>query len=228
MSSLWTHAHAVSSASALGASTGNVGGAASALRPGNSAAARMMSMPSANAATSSAATGQAAAAEDSSSSDDSGSTVSANDFLTLLVAEMQNQDPTADTDPNEYINQLVNINSLEQLISINQDLETVLGEASTGSTSSDATTASGSGGTGSSKAENSTSSSQHAAAAKAASGSHAGTHTRTSAGNLSTPADSEAATTVSHSLGGHVHGGPAHGKSGFTAVRDFRSSYLSR
>ena len=30
-------------------------------------------------------------------------TISANDFLTLLVTEMQNQDPTADTDPNEYI-----------------------------------------------------------------------------------------------------------------------------
>ena len=51
-------------------------------------------------------------------------TISANDFLTLLVTEMQNQDPTADTDPNEYINQLVQVNSLEQLISINQTLTT--------------------------------------------------------------------------------------------------------
>lgn len=49
-------------------------------------------------------------------------TITANDFLTLLVTEMQNQDPTADTDPNEYINQLVNVNSLEQLIQINQTL----------------------------------------------------------------------------------------------------------
>jgi flagellar basal-body rod modification protein FlgD len=48
--------------------------------------------------------------------------ISANDFLTLLVTEMKNQDPTADTDPNEYINQLVQVNSLEQLISINQTL----------------------------------------------------------------------------------------------------------
>ncbi len=39
---------------------------------------------------------------------------------------MQNQDPTADTDPNEYINQLVQVNSLEQLISINQTLSTAL------------------------------------------------------------------------------------------------------
>lgn len=50
--------------------------------------------------------------------------ISANDFLTLLVTEMQNQDPTANTDPNEYINQLVQVNSLEQLISINQTLTT--------------------------------------------------------------------------------------------------------
>jgi flagellar basal-body rod modification protein FlgD len=60
----------------------------------------------------------------SSSSGDDSATISANDFLTLLVTEMQNQDPTADTDPNEYINQLVQVNSLEQLISINQTLTT--------------------------------------------------------------------------------------------------------
>jgi len=49
-------------------------------------------------------------------------TITSNDFLTLLVTEMKNQDPTAATDPNEYINQLVQVNSLEQLISINQTL----------------------------------------------------------------------------------------------------------
>src|SRR5271169_4933892 len=57
---------------------------------------------------------------------DSGATISANDFLTLLVTEMQNQDPTADTDPNEYINQLVQVNSLEQLIDINQNLSAAM------------------------------------------------------------------------------------------------------
>ena len=60
----------------------------------------------------------------SSSSDSGDTTITANDFLTLLVAEMKNQDPTANTDPNEYINQLVQVNSLEQLISINQTLTT--------------------------------------------------------------------------------------------------------
>lgn len=63
---------------------------------------------------------------DNSSSTDS-ATISANDFLSLLVTEMQNQDPTADTDPNEYINQLVNVNSLEQLININQTLSSAAG-----------------------------------------------------------------------------------------------------
>jgi flagellar basal-body rod modification protein FlgD len=52
--------------------------------------------------------------------DDSG--ISSSDFLTLLVTEMKNQDPTQPTDPNAYIQQLVGVNSLQQLISINQDL----------------------------------------------------------------------------------------------------------
>lgn len=73
----------------------------------------------------------------SSSSDSSSdsATISANDFLTLLVTEMQNQDPTADTDPNEYIDQLVQVNSLEQLIDINQTLTNALGTSSSTSDS---------------------------------------------------------------------------------------------
>jgi flagellar basal-body rod modification protein FlgD len=83
-----------------------------------------------------AANPMAAAATSTTSSTNSSSgssaTISSNDFLTLLVTEMQNQDPTADTDPNEYINQLVQVNSLEQLISINQNLSTALGIGSSG------------------------------------------------------------------------------------------------
>jgi flagellar basal-body rod modification protein FlgD len=66
----------------------------------------------------------AATSSDTGSSSSTSANISANDFLTLLVTEMQNQDPTANTDPNEYINQLVQVNSLEQLISINQTLTT--------------------------------------------------------------------------------------------------------
>lgn len=56
--------------------------------------------------------------------------ITANDFLTLLVTEMKNQDPTANTDPNEYINQLVNVNSLQQLISMNETLTGAFGSSS--------------------------------------------------------------------------------------------------
>lgn len=69
----------------------------------------------------------------SSSSSSNTATVSANDFLQLLVSELKNQDPTANTDPNEYINQLVQVNSLEQLISINQDLAPLASADSAGS-----------------------------------------------------------------------------------------------
>jgi flagellar basal-body rod modification protein FlgD len=72
-------------------------------------------------------TAQTAGTSSAGSPGSSSATISANDFLTLLVTEMQNQDPTATTDPNEYINQLVQVNSLEQLIDINQNLSTVLG-----------------------------------------------------------------------------------------------------
>jgi len=49
-------------------------------------------------------------------------TITSSDFLTLLVSELKNQDPTQPTDPNAYIQQLVGVNSLQQLISINQEL----------------------------------------------------------------------------------------------------------
>lgn len=60
---------------------------------------------------------------------DSSAKITANDFLTLLVTEMKNQDPTANTDPNQYINQLVNVNSLQQLISINETLTGAFGSS---------------------------------------------------------------------------------------------------
>jgi flagellar basal-body rod modification protein FlgD len=55
----------------------------------------------------------------------SGATITANDFLSLLVAEMKNQDPTQPTDPNAYITQMVGVNSLQQLVSINSGITTL-------------------------------------------------------------------------------------------------------
>jgi len=156
----------------------------------------------------------AATPADSSSSgtDDSGSTISANDFLTLLVTEMQNQDPTAQTDPNEYINQLVQINSLEQLISINQNLSDVLGAAgsqSAGSVASgiapDSAVPASSIPTAASTRVQSPGPVQSGtitygnSAAPARAGSHSSTH-----GNLSLPKPTPASQTVAHALDGHA------------------------
>jgi flagellar basal-body rod modification protein FlgD len=159
------------------------------------------------------------------SSDASGdsSTISANDFLTLLVTEMQNQDPTADTDPNEYINQLVQVNSLEQLIDINQNLSTALGDSGSSGSSGGAagavpTTAPGAAsasptasaaqarvtaqhkGVGVAAAQNAASSltSPGTTAANSAASKHA-------PGNLSVPDAQPAAQRVAHALNGKSH-----------------------
>jgi flagellar basal-body rod modification protein FlgD len=133
----------------------------------------------------------------SSDSSDSGATITANDFLTLLVTEMQNQDPTAQTDPNEYIDQLVQINSLEQLISINQNLGEVLGTASEQTTSATQST----GGVGSDAASATTNA---AVADSAAMPSVHGIGSQSvNPGNLSVPKQLPAAHGVAHALDGH-------------------------
>ena len=43
-----------------------------------------------------------------------------NDFMSLLVAEIQNQDPTQPMDPTTFMSQLVDLNQLEQVTQINQ------------------------------------------------------------------------------------------------------------
>ncbi len=55
----------------------------------------------------------------------SGSTITSSDFLTLLVTELKNQDPTQPSDPTQYVQQLVGVNSLEQLIGINQQIGSI-------------------------------------------------------------------------------------------------------
>jgi flagellar basal-body rod modification protein FlgD len=69
------------------------------------------------------ATAATSSSPSSSSSSTSTAAITANDFLQLLVTELQNQDPTADTDPNEYVNQLVQVNSLQQQIQMNQTMD---------------------------------------------------------------------------------------------------------
>jgi len=48
------------------------------------------------------------------------------EFLTLLVAQMQNQDPLEPLSNEEFVAQLAQFNSLEQMININDSLESEL------------------------------------------------------------------------------------------------------
>jgi flagellar basal-body rod modification protein FlgD len=57
------------------------------------------------------------------------SDITSSDFLTLLVSELKNQDPTQPADPNAYITQLVQVNSLQQLIQINQTTQLAGGDS---------------------------------------------------------------------------------------------------
>lgn len=52
-------------------------------------------------------------------------------FLSLLSTELQNQDPTAPVDSTAMVGQMISLNQLDQLISINQ---TVTGSSGTGTT----------------------------------------------------------------------------------------------
>jgi flagellar basal-body rod modification protein FlgD len=85
-----------------------------------------------------AAAGAAGAAADSAD-------ITSSDFLTLLVSELQNQDPTQPADPNAYISQLVGVNSLQQLIQINSGLTSIETPASGSGSSGNAIAATNSG-----------------------------------------------------------------------------------
>jgi flagellar basal-body rod modification protein FlgD len=73
-----------------------------------------------------ASTAPTTATNSGTSSTDIGST-----FLNLLATELQNQDPTAPVDSTAMVGQMISLNQLDQLISINQ---TVTGSTGTGST----------------------------------------------------------------------------------------------
>jgi flagellar basal-body rod modification protein FlgD len=68
--------------------------------------------------------------------------LSANDlegtFLNLLATELQNQDPTSPVDPTQMVGQLVSLNQLDQLISINQTLSSLGAPPPSGGSSSSA------------------------------------------------------------------------------------------
>ena len=62
----------------------------------------------------------------------SSATSSANDannmFMTLLMAQLKSQSPISPVDPNQFVGQLVQFNSLNQLLSINSLLQQIAGD----------------------------------------------------------------------------------------------------
>jgi flagellar basal-body rod modification protein FlgD len=105
---------------------------------------------------------------------------------------MQNQDPTATTDPNEYINQLINVNSLEQLISINQ---TLTNDSTSSSTHAHASTPSTAASTTAATTADATNSS-----AVTSKDSSAASSLQSVAGNLGVPATNPSAQAVASAL----------------------------
>jgi flagellar basal-body rod modification protein FlgD len=49
-------------------------------------------------------------------------------FISLLVAQLQNQDPLNPSDGTQFLSQLTEINSFEQLLYIRQDLDQISGQ----------------------------------------------------------------------------------------------------
>ena len=81
----------------------------------------------------------------SSSSDSSSNQLNGNSFITLLTAQLQAQSPLNPMDPSQMVDQLAQINSLQQLIQIQSDLQTLNGAVVPGSQTTSSSSSGGSG-----------------------------------------------------------------------------------
>src|ERR1700689_3450369 len=80
-----------------------------------------------------ATSGTGSSSPSTSSSSSLNSLTSENTFLQLLIAQIKNQDPLNPTDSIQFVGQLVQYSELEQLMGINQGVQTLTG-ATTSST----------------------------------------------------------------------------------------------
>ncbi len=64
--------------------------------------------------------------------------VDENQFLQLLVAQIQYQDPTSPTDSTAFVTQLAQFSSLEQLVAIHTDLDNQASQSTTATGKTDA------------------------------------------------------------------------------------------
>jgi flagellar basal-body rod modification protein FlgD len=98
--------------------------------------------PSTPVGTTSAANSSSADSSDTNAAIDSTDALGdENTFLTLLVAQIQNQDPTQPIDSTTFLTQLASFSQLEQLIGIRQDVSEL--DPTAGATSTTGTTTSG-------------------------------------------------------------------------------------
>lgn len=98
-------------------------------------------------ASAAAGTGSASGASSSSNTNASNDPeATKQQFISLLVAQLQNQDPLSPADGTQFLSQLTEINSLEQLLGIRQDLDTLAGQTTPSSGSGSGTAGSSSSG----------------------------------------------------------------------------------
>src|SRR5271168_3227084 len=103
------------------------------------------------------ATAASSASSTSSSAQSAASNVlGPNAFITLLTAQLQAQDPLNPLDPNQMVDELTSMNTLQETIQIRQDMDTLV--AATQGSPSGTTGGSGAGGTGGSTGTTNTSS----------------------------------------------------------------------
>jgi flagellar basal-body rod modification protein FlgD len=77
---------------------------------------------------------KAASSSTSSSSSSSSYSSDYNTFLTILTTELKNQDPTSPLDTTQFTNQLVQFSNLEQSMSANSKLQSLVDSTKTGQT----------------------------------------------------------------------------------------------
>jgi len=91
-------------------------------------------------ATTDPATGSTGSSNSTSSNNsNSPDNVTENQFLQLLVAQIQYQDPTNPTDSTAFVTQLAQFSSLEQLIGIRSDLDSEVQSSASGATGTSST-----------------------------------------------------------------------------------------
>ena len=78
-----------------------------------------------------ATSGTGSSSPSTSPSSSLNSLTSENTFLQLLIAQIKNQDPLNPTDSIQFVGQLVQYSELEQLMGINQGVQTLTGDTTT-------------------------------------------------------------------------------------------------